>query len=416
MNILVIGSGGREHAIIHKLNEEDNVKNIYCARGNAGISKIAELVDIDETDFDSLIKFAKEKEIDFTIVGPEVPLCEGIADRFEEEGLKVFGVNKKSAKLEGSKSFSKEFFEKYSIASAKYVECDDFVKAKNSLKDFSYPVVIKADGLCAGKGVLICESEEDAIRGLEDILVNRVFKEEGSKVVIEEFLEGIETSIIAFVDKSGIVPMVSAKDHKKIFNGEVGLNTGGMGTISPSTIYNDDLEKQIKEEVLYRAYNGFLAENLDFRGILFVGLMITKDGPKVLEFNTRFGDPETQVLLLRLKTPLSSIIENILEDNLVNTTIEYKKESAVCVILSSGGYPKSYETGKGIVGLDKIDDEIVVFHSGTKYTEDQRLVTNGGRVLGVCALGENILDASNKVYKNIQKISFEGMHYRTDIK
>ncbi len=416
MNILVIGSGGREHAIIHKLNEENNVKKIYCARGNAGISKIAELVDIDETDFDSLIKFAKEKEIDFTIVGPEVPLCEGISDRFEEEGLKVFGVNKKSAKLEGSKSFSKEFFEKYNIASAKYVECDDFVKAKNSLKEFSYPVVIKADGLCAGKGVLICENKEDAVKGLEDILVNKVFKEEGSKVVIEEFLEGIETSIIAFVDKSGIVPMVSAKDHKKIFNGEVGLNTGGMGTISPSTIYNDELDKQIKEEVLDRSYNGFLAENLDFRGILFVGLMITKDGPKVLEFNTRFGDPETQVLLLRLKTPLSNIIENILEDNLVNTTIEYKEESAVCVILSSGGYPQSYETGKEIFGLNDVDDEIVIFHSGTKYTEDQRLVTNGGRVLGVCALGENILDASNKVYENIQKISFDGMHYRTDIK
>lgn len=416
MNILVIGSGGREHSIIHKLNEENNVKNIYCARGNAGISKIAKLVDIDETDFDSLITFAKEKEIDFTIVGPEVPLCEGIADRFEEEGLKVFGVNKNSAKLEGSKSYSKEFFEKYNIASAKYVECDDFEEAKNSLKEFSYPVVIKADGLCAGKGVLICENEEDAIRGLEDILVNRVFKEEGSKVVIEEFLQGIETSIIAFVDKSGIVPMVSAKDHKKIFNGEVGLNTGGMGTISPSTIYNDELDKQIKEEVLDRAYNGFLSENLDFRGILFVGLMITKDGPKVLEFNTRFGDPETQVLLLRLKTPLSSIIENILDDKLVNMSIEYKEESAVCVILSSGGYPKSYETGKEIFGLNNLDDEIVVFHSGTKYTEDQRLVTNGGRVLGVCALGENISDASKKVYKNIQKISFDGMHYRTDIK
>lgn len=414
MKILVVGSGGREHAIICNLKEDKRVKEIYCAKGNGGISEVATLVDIEETNIKELINFCKDKKIDLTIVGPEVPLTLGIVDEFEKEGLKIFGPNKACANLEGSKSFCKDFLIRHKIPTAKYKEYTNFNNAISEIDDFGYPVVIKADGLCAGKGVLICNDKNEATEALDDIMNSKVFKSAGDKVIVEEFLEGIETSILAFVDKNNIIPMVSAKDHKKIFDGETGLNTGGMGTISPSNIYTDSLKDEIQKEILDKTLNGFKKDNLDFRGILFVGLMITKDGAKVLEFNVRFGDPEAQVVLSRLETSLVDIIDSILNDNLDEINIKYSDKKAVCVILSSGGYPKSYEVDKEIKGLNELDEDVLVFHSGTKLV-DGKYYTNGGRVLGITILDESIKKSSDRVYENIKRISFDNMHFRTDI-
>ncbi|GAA0223511.1 phosphoribosylamine--glycine ligase [Metaclostridioides mangenotii] len=414
MNILVIGGGGREHAICWKLRGEDGVQNIYCAPGNAGISGVAECVDISDSDIEGLIDFAKKINIDITIVGPEVPLVMGIVDKFEEEGLKVFGPNKGCSRLEGSKAFSKEFMVRHGIPTAKYKEYTNINSAIAEIDDFGYPVVIKADGLAAGKGVIICENREFAIESLKSIMESKQFGAAGEKIVVEEFLAGIETSILAFVDNNTIVPMVSAKDHKKIYDHEKGPNTGGMGTFSPSEIYTDELSEKIRVDVLEKTLNGFKEDGLKFRGILFVGLMITEEGEKVLEYNVRFGDPETQSVLFRLETDLNKIISAILEDKLDSIEIKYSNSQAVCVMLTSGGYPGNYEKGKKITGLDKLDKDIVVFHSGTKFDSGQ-LVTNGGRVLGVTAKGSTVKEAAEKVYQNIKGIDFEGMHYRTDI-
>ena len=414
MNILVVGGGGREHAICWKLNNELDVKKIYCAPGNAGISEIAECVNIKDDDIDSLIKFAKEKDIDLTIVGPEVPLVDGIVDEFEKENLKIFGPNKKCAQLEGSKAFSKNFMIRHGIPTAKYKEYKNLDEAIAEIDEFGYPVVIKADGLAAGKGVVISENREDAIATLKEMMDDHKFGHAGDKIVVEEFLKGIETSILAFVDNNTIVPMVSAKDHKKVFEGETGLNTGGMGTFSPSEIYTDKLSKEIQEKILDKTLEGFKEDKLDYKGILFVGLMITEKGPKVLEYNVRFGDPETQVILFRLETDLNKIIKTILDNNLKNIQIKYSKEEAICVMLTSGGYPEAYEKGKVIKGLENLDSDIVVFHSGTKFN-GKDIVTNGGRVIGITAKGPSVKEASEKVYENIKKISFEGMHYRKDI-
>lgn len=414
MKILVVGGGGREHAICYKLSSEKNVKKIYCAPGNAGISNIAECIDIKDSDIDSLLNFAKEKEIDLTIVGPEVPLVNGIVDKFEASNLKIFGPNKKCSQLEGSKAFSKEFMMKNNIPTAKYKEYIDLEKAIEEIDSFGYPVVIKADGLAAGKGVVIAQNNEEAVDTLKEMMSERKFGDAGEKIVVEEFLEGIETSILAFVDNDTIVPMVSAKDHKKVYNNEEGPNTGGMGTFSPSNVYDEELAESVKKEILDKTLEGFKKCNLDYKGILFVGLMITDKGPKVLEYNVRFGDPETQSVLLRLETDLSKIIEAILNNKLMEIDINYDNRHTVCVMLTSGGYPYNYEKGKIITGLENIDEDIVVFHSGTKFL-DKNIVTNGGRVIGITAKGISLEEASNKVYKNIEKIKFEGMHYRTDI-
>ena len=414
MKILVVGGGGREHAICWKLSNESNVEKIYCAPGNAGISNVAQCVNIGDSDIEALLQFAKENEVDLTIVGPEIPLVAGIVDAFEEENLKVFGPNKKCARLEGSKSFSKEFMIRHNIPTAKYKEYTDLDKAIAEIDEFGYPVVIKADGLAAGKGVVIPENREDAIETLKEMMADHKFGHAGDKIVIEEFLTGIETSILAFVDNNTIVPMVSAKDHKKVFEGETGLNTGGMGTFSPSEIYTNELAKEIQEKILYKTLEGFKKDNLDYKGILFVGLMITENGPKVLEYNVRFGDPETQSVLFRLDTDLNKIISEILDNNLKNIEINYSKEEAICVMLTSGGYPEAYEKGKVITGLENLDSDIVVFHSGTKF-DGKDIVTNGGRVIGITAKGSSVKEASDKVYENIKKINFEGMHYRKDI-
>ena len=414
MKILVVGGGGREHAICWKLSNEKNVEKIYCAPGNPGIAEVAECVNIGDSDIDKLAKFAKENEIDITVVGPEVPLVMGITDVFESQGLKVFGPNKKCARLEGSKAFSKDFMTRHNLPTAKYKEYTNIDKAIDDIDDFGYPVVIKADGLAAGKGVIISENREDAIKTLKEMMNDKKFGTAGEKIVIEEFLSGIETSILAFVDNETIIPMVSAKDHKKVNDGETGLNTGGMGTFSPSEIYTYELSKEIKENILDKTLKGFQEDNLDFKGILFVGLMITKDGPKILEYNVRFGDPETQSVLFILETDLSVLISAVINNKLKDIDIKYSDDSAICVMLTSGGYPESYEKGKIITGLDNLDKDIVVFHSGTKLL-DNKLVTNGGRVIGITAKGKTVKEAGKKVYENIKKINFEGMHYRTDI-
>ncbi|WP_250673777.1 phosphoribosylamine--glycine ligase [Paraclostridium ghonii] len=414
MNVLVVGSGGREHAICYNLIKNSKVNQIYCAPGNAGISKIAQCLNIKDSDIDNLCKFAKENKIDLTIVGPEVPLVNGIVDKFEKENLRIFGPNKKCAMLEGSKSFSKEFMIKNNIPTAKYKEYTDLNEAIDEIDSFGYPVVIKADGLAAGKGVVIAKDKEEGINALKEMMSDKKFGSAGEKIVVEEFLKGIETSILAFVDNNTIVPMESAKDHKKIYDNEEGPNTGGMGTFSPSNIYDEKLSQIVKKEVLDKTLKGFKSDKLNYKGILFIGLMITEDGPKVLEYNVRFGDPETQSVLLRLETDLIEIIEAILENRLDEIEIKYDKKNAVCVMLTSGGYPESYENGKVITGLENMDEDIILFHSGTKII-DNKLVTNGGRVIGVSAKGNSLEEASKKVYENIEKIKFEGMHYRTDI-
>lgn len=414
MKILVVGGGGREHAICWKLSNEKNVEKVYCAPGNAGIANVAECVNIGDTDIEELLKFAKENKIGLTIVGPEVPLVMGIVDEFEKEGLRVFGPNKKCAQLEGSKAFSKDFMIKHNIPTAKYKEYTNLEEAISEIDSFGYPVVIKADGLAAGKGVVIPENREDAIATLKEMMSDKKFGTAGDKIVIEEFLKGIETSILAFVDNDTIVPMASAKDHKKVNNYEQGPNTGGMGTFSPSEIYTEELANKVKETVLEKTLEGFKKDGLNFKGILFVGLMITDDGEKVLEYNVRFGDPETQSVLFRLETDLHEIMEAILDNKLKDIEINYSDDEAVCVMLTSGGYPDSYEKGKVITGLENLDDDIVVFHSGTKML-DGNLVTNGGRVIGITTKSATVKDAAEKVYENIKKINFEGMHYRTDI-
>ena len=414
MKILVVGGGGREHAICWKLNSEVDVEKIYCAPGNAGISNLAECIDIQDSDIEKLLNFAKENKIDLTIVGPEIPLVAGIVDAFEKEGLKIFGPNKECAQLEGSKSFSKDFMIRHNLPTAKYKEYTNLDEAISEIDSFGYPVVIKADGLAAGKGVVIPENREDAITTLKEMMSDKKFGNAGDKIVVEEFLNGIETSILAFVDNDTIVPMVSSKDHKKVFEGETGLNTGGMGTFSPSEIYTDELAKEVQEKILDKTLEGFKKDNLNYKGILFVGLMITEDGPKILEYNVRFGDPETQSVLFRLDTDLNKIISEILNNNLKNIEINYSKEEAICVMLTSGGYPESYEKGKVISGLENLDSDIVVFHSGTKF-DNENIVTNGGRVIGITAKGKTVKEAAQKVYENIKKINFEKMHYRKDI-
>lgn len=414
MKVLVVGGGGREHAIVWKIAKSKKVDKIYCAPGNAGIAELADCIDIAAEDIHGLCQFAKNNHIDLTIVGPEAPLTEGIADVFLEEGLKVFGPNRKCAQLEGSKAFTKEFLVRHNIPTAGYKEFNSLEEAKKAIGLYGYPMVIKADGLAAGKGVVIAEDEATALKALEEMMADRVFGNAGDKVVVEEFLTGVETSILCFVDGKSIVPMVSAQDYKKIFDNDEGPNTGGMGTYSPSLIYDEVLDKKINEKVLNPIIEGFNKDQLNFKGILFIGLMIQNGEPKVLEFNVRFGDPETQTVLTRLETDLLDIIDSILEGKLADQEIKWSDKKTVCVVIASGGYPGSYEKGKEISGLDHVDSDVFVFHAGTKL-KDAKVVTNGGRVLGVTAWGDSIEEAREKAYENVPKITFEGAYYRKDI-
>jgi phosphoribosylamine--glycine ligase len=414
MKVLVLGSGGREHALCWKIAQSSKVSKIYCAPGNGGTAELAENIDINVDDIDRLLGFALENNIDLTVVGPEQPLVLGIVDRFQEEGLKIFGVNRECARLEGSKEFSKIFMEKYNIPTAKYKTFTVLEDAIEGIKEFSYPLVIKADGLCAGKGVVICNSEDEAKDTLKDILGNKIFGDEGNKVVIEEFLDGIETSLLCVVTKDKIIPMESAKDYKKIYDGDKGPNTGGVGCICPSPIFNEELSKKIEKNILNNIRHGLAKENLDFRGILFIGLMVVEGEPKVLEFNTRFGDPETEVLIPRLDSDIVELFEKTIDGTFMKSDLKWNNDRAMTVVLVSEGYPNEYEKGFKIINIDKVDNNTIVFHNGTKIV-DNDLVTNGGRVLSVTSLGKSLDETIKNAYKNVEKINFNNMYYRKDI-
>lgn len=415
MRVLVIGSGGREHALVWKISQSPKVDKIYCAPGNAGIGQLAECVAIKADDLDGLLDFALQNQIDLTVVGPEVPLTMGIADKFQEKGLKIFGPSGKAAEIEGSKTFAKDLMARYGIPTAKYGAFTDAVEAKAFLNQVGLPCVVKADGLAAGKGVLICETKAEAEAAVDDILIDNKFGSAGSRVVVEEFLTGQEVSMLAFTDGKTVVPMVSSQDHKRIWDGDKGLNTGGMGAYSPAPVYTDDVHAIVVPQVLEATVAAMKTEGRPFAGILYAGLMLTADGPKVLEFNARFGDPETQAVLPRLKSDLVDIFLAIIDGRLDEIQIEWYDEAAVCVVIASGGYPESSDKGRVITGLDEAAATgAIVFHAGTKET-DGNIVTNGGRVLGISALGKDIAEAIANAYKGVEKIKFENMQYRTDI-
>lgn len=416
MKVLVIGSGGREHAIVWKVAESKLVDKIYCAPGNGGIAGLAECVDIAADDIEKLLSFAGDKGIGLTIVGPEVPLSLGIVDSFEKNGLRIFGPCMQGAMLEGSKSFSKDFMIRNKIPTAAYKIYYDTEKAKQEIDSFGYPVVIKADGLAAGKGVIIAQNREEAVTAIDDILAGKKFGEAGSRIVVEEFLSGREASILAFVDSKVAVPMVSAQDYKRALDNDRGLNTGGMGAVSPAFYYDEKTAAIVEKDIIQRTVDGLRAEGICYKGILYFGIMITKDGPKVLEYNARFGDPETEVVLSRLKSDLVEIMNAVIDEKLEAQKIEWKEEQAVCVVMASGGYPGHYDKGFEIKGLDKAfyDSGIVVFHAGTKKASE-KIVTAGGRVLVVSALAKSYEQAREKAYKAVQGIEFEKAHYRSDI-
>lgn len=414
MKVLVVGGGAREHAICHKLRESSRVEKLWCAPGNAGIAQDAECIDIKAEDVQKIRKFAASNGVDMVVVGPEVPLVEGLSDELKAAGIKVFGPEKAGAKLEGSKAYSKDFMKKYSIPTARYEVYTESDLALEGLKLFDMPVVVKADGLAAGKGVIICETESEAENAVRSIMCDHQFGKAGSSVVVEEFLDGIEASLLCFVNGNDIIPMESARDYKKAYDGDKGLNTGGMGNFSPNPIYTEELSSYIKANILDRTMAGLKGEGIDFRGVLFIGLMVKGGKAKVLEYNVRFGDPETEVVLPRLSSDLCDIMEKTIDGTLKAEDLIWKPDKSVTVILASGGYPESYEKGKEITGLSNVDDDIMVYHAGTKLDKG-KIVTSGGRVLAVTALGATIKEARAKVYQNIQKIHFDGMEYRTDI-
>ena len=416
MKILVVGGGGREHAIVWKLSKSSKVSKIYCAPGNAGTSELSENVNIKPTDIETLVAFAKQKSIDLTIIGMDDPLMLGIVDRFQEEGLRVFGPTKKAATIEGSKAFSKELMKKYNIPTAGYEIFDNSEDALEYLKTSKYPIVLKADGLALGKGVLICNTLEEAEEGVASIMVDKKFGDAGNTLVVEEFMTGREVSVLAFCDGENIATMTSAQDHKRAKDGDKGLNTGGMGTFSPSPFYTEEIHNFCEENIYKPTMKAMKSEGRDFVGILFVGLMITSDGTKVLEYNARFGDPEAQVVLPRLKNDLVDVVEACIDGKLDEITLEFTDDAAVCVVLASDGYPVSYDKGLEINGLDYFEDKesYFCFHAGTKKSND-KVLTNGGRVLGVVAKGDDLKKARENAYKAVEEVSFDNKYYRTDI-
>ncbi|MCL1900778.1 MAG: phosphoribosylamine--glycine ligase [Firmicutes bacterium] len=415
MNILVIGGGGREHAICWKLKQSKRVEKIYCIPGNGGISEIAEChPEISAVDLDEILNFINtHSDIKFTVVAPDDPLALGLVDLLEKNGHRAFGPKKDAAIIESSKVFSKNLMKKYGIPTAAYETFDEFTKAQKYCKSAKYPIVVKADGLALGKGVIICQNLTEAENALTDLMQNKVFGNSGNKVVIEEFLKGTEVSILAFTDGQTIIPMVSSKDYKRAFDGDLGLNTGGMGNFSPSNVYTDEHAKFAYSEIFLKTMNALNAESRKFKGVIYFGLMIDGKDIKVLEYNARFGDPETQVILPRLKNDLLEIFESIVDEKLKDIKIEWDDGVCVCVVLASKGYPQSYKKELKIEIKD-LDKDILLFHAGTKILNGS-LVTNGGRVLNVCAMAKTIKEAREKIYNNIEKISFEGMFYRTDI-
>lgn len=417
MKVLVIGGGGREHAIIRKLKESSRVSEIYAAPGNGGISADAKCVNIKATDIDAMIDFAVKNQIDFAVVAPDDPLVLGMVDAFEKVGIKTFGPNKAAAILEGSKVFSKELMKKYHIPTAKYEVFDDPNQAIDYIRsENTYPTVIKADGLALGKGVIIAEDFAQAEQAVRSMMEDKIFGESGSHIVIEEFLTGPEVSVLAFTDSKTVKPMISSKDHKRVYDNDKGLNTGGMGTIAPNPYYTDEIAQICMKQIFLPTILAMVTEGRPFKGCLYFGLMITPNGPKVIEYNCRFGDPETQVVLPLLKTDLMDIFLAIYEERLAELDIEWKNGAAACVVMASGGYPQKYQTGLPITGLDKNGQTsaATIYHAGTKKENDDYL-TAGGRVLGVTATGENLEAALSTAYDAVKQISFDGCHYRTDI-
>ncbi len=416
MKILIVGSGGREHAIAWKVSQSPKAEKIYCAPGNAGIEEYAECVPIGAMEFEKLAAFAKEKEIDLTVVGMDDPLVGGIVDVFEKEGLRVFGPRKNAAVLEGSKAFSKDLMKKYGIPTAAYENFDDPDKALAYLETAEFPIVLKADGLALGKGVLICNTLEEAKDGVREIMLDKHFGAAGNRMVIEEFMTGREVSVLSFVDGKTIKCMTSAQDHKRALDGDQGLNTGGMGTFSPSPFYTPEIDEFCQKHIYQPTVDAMAAEGRPFKGVIFFGLMLTEKGPKVLEYNARFGDPEAQVVLPRMKNDIVDVFEACIDGTLDQIDLQFEDNAAVCVVLASGGYPVSYEKGFPIEGLENLKgrDGVYVFHAGTRK-ENGRFVTNGGRVLGVTATGPDLKTARANAYEAVKQVTFEKAYCRSDI-
>lgn len=417
MKVLITGSGGREHAIAWKVAQSPKVEKLYCAPGNAGIAEFAECVDIGVMDFDKLTKFAKQHEIDLTIIGPDDPLAAGAVDAFEAAGLRVFGPKKNAAILEGSKAFSKDLMKKYQIPTATYETFDSPEAALAYVKTADMPIVLKADGLALGKGVLICKTREEAKEGVKTLMLDKQFGTAGDRIVIEEFMTGREVSVLSFVDGKTIKIMTSAQDHKRAGDGDTGLNTGGMGTFSPSPFYTKEIDEFCQKHIYQPTVNAMKAEGREFKGIIFFGLMLTEKGPKVLEFNARFGDPETQVVLPRMKNDIVEIFEACIDGKLDQVDLDFEENAAVCVVLASNGYPEHYEKGYPISGLEafKEKDGYYVFHAGSKFDENGQIITNGGRVLGVTAIGKDLKEARSNAYKATEWVEFDNKYMRHDI-
>lgn len=416
MKVLIVGSGGREHVLAWKVSQSPKVDKIYCAPGNAGIGQIAECVSIGAMEFDKLVSFAKEKQIDLTIVGMDDPLVGGIVDAFEAEGLRVFGPRKNAAILEGSKAFSKDLMKKYNIPTAAYENFTDADAAIEYLKKSKFPIVLKADGLALGKGVLICNTLEEALDGVKEIMMDKKFGDSGNTMVIEEFMTGREVSVLSYVDGKTIKTMTSAQDHKRAGDGDTGLNTGGMGTFSPSPFYTEEVDEFCKKYVYQPTVDAMAAEGREFKGIIFFGLMLTPNGPRVLEYNARFGDPEAQVVLPRMKNDIIDVVEACIDGRLNEIDLQFEDNACVCVVAASNGYPVSYEKGYEITGFDKFDNkDYFCFHAGTKLNEEGKFVTNGGRVLGITAKGDNLKEARANAYKALDWIEFDNKYYRHDI-
>jgi len=417
VRILVVGSGGREHALVWKIAQSELTEKIFCAPGNGGIAHLAECVDIKADDVFGLLEFARKEKIDLTVVGPEVALSLGIADEFTKAGLKIFGPNKKAANLEASKVFSKELMAKYKVPTAGFKVFDNPDSAKKYIDKLGAPCVVKADGLAAGKGVVVAKTIKEAKDAVASMMEDKIFGDAGKRIIIEECLIGQEASILVITDSKNVVALASAQDHKRIFDNDQGANTGGMGAYSPASIVTPDILVEVMEKIIYRTIDGLAKEGIGYRGVLYAGVMLTKDGPKTLEFNVRFGDPETEAILPRLKSDLVEVMLATVDGELIKVkNLYWDSRACVCVVCASGGYPGDYAKGKEIRGLDEAEKlkDIVVFHAGTRKTGD-KIFTSGGRVLGITGLGSTIEDAIDKTYKAVGKINFEGMHYRKDI-
>ena len=417
MKVLVIGGGGREHAICWKLSKSPKVDELYCAPGNAGIAEVAKCVDIGVMDFEKMADFAKKEAFDLVVVGPDDPLAGGIVDVLEEKGLRVFGPRKNAAILEGSKAFSKDLMKKYGIPTAAYETFDTPEAALNYLETAPVPIVLKADGLALGKGVLICNTREEAKEGVKTLMLDKQFGHAGDRIVVEQFMTGREVSVLSFVDGKTIKIMTSAQDHKRAKDGDQGLNTGGMGTFSPSPFYTPEVDEFCKKHIYQATVDAMKAEGREFKGIIFFGLMLTADGPKVLEYNARFGDPETQVVLPTMKNDIVDVFEACVDGTLDQIDLQFEDNAAVCVVLASDGYPEHYEKGKKITGLENFKDKdgYYVFHAGSKFDAEGNILTNGGRVLGVTATGKDLKEARANAYKATEWVNFENKYMRHDI-